>query len=607
MKRQSILLLTISVLALVPGTAWSGDKVPPLKQALGAAFLAKAELALLKGQLNRGKVYMAAAHEADPSISVFRLKVFDMMYKDFPYLNNMIPGYRSGPVAFSMDGRFVAYSTRDSVSRLDLETGELKSVGRPEIWILQIEVSPKGRFVAVCDNKGNLALCDMKRETQVGQFAFRKEEPRGLTRIRMSISQDENSIAAYYPYSDKEALYFLRTMDLSVTRTVPIILKARIPPYLWPIRFLSDGSLLVGMGGRTELVNPSTMEPIKTLAPTIGWDVDYLPDKNLLAVGGSGSIEVFNSATQEKVAEYQAASHNIVLVRFLGDGRYIAYASPKGESGIIDCTSGKPLQVFNIGRDAAVSSSRYLLLAQGKAIDLSACRPSETNLNAEMTHATRPSGSTIPEGVRKALADTSEKALSRSGRSIRLALKSKSGNLEAYGTRDGRTFIYDHGKAQVTLLITDHYRGPIDFAFLPDDSHFVRLCVTGNGMAGAVEVYSLPGGSRSTLRLEDPPVSIATAPDLRVAAILDRKNRVFLSVLPSLDTTVELLPATQTKRQIFVDRKTKTLVVKTDSSIVSYDLRKVAEDRAFPTYEEAVKLYGVSLEELEPLWSLVHY
>jgi WD40 repeat protein len=349
------------------------------------------------------------------------------------------------------------------------------------------------------------------------------------------------------------------------------------------------------------------MEPIKTLAPTIGWDVDYLPDKNLLVVGGRSRIEVFNSTTQEKVAEYQAASHNIVLVRFLAAGRYIVYASPKNESGIIDCTSGKPLHVFKIGRDAAVSSSRYLLLTQGKAIDLSACRPSETNLNAEMSHATRPSGSTIPEGVRKALADTSEKALSRSGRSIRLALKSKSGNLEAYGTWDGRTFIYDHDKAQVNLLVTDHYRSPIDFTFLPDNSHFVRLCVTGNGMAGAVEIYSLPGGSRSTLRLEDPPVSIAIAPDLRVAAILDRKNRVFLSVLPSLDTTVELLPATRTKRQIFIDQKTKTLVVKTDSDLVTYDLHKVAKDRAFPTYEEAVKLYGVSLEEFEPLRSLVHF
>jgi len=589
--------MAILLLALVPRTTWAKNQVPPLKQALGAAYLAKAELALLKGQLNRGKVYLAAAHEADPSISVFRLKAFDMMYKDFPYLNNMIPGYRGGPVAFSRDGRFVAYSTRSSVSRLDLETGELKSVGRPKVRMLQIEeLSPKGRFVAVCDNIGNLAVCDMESETLVGQFSFRKEKPRSLTKIRMSFSQDENSIAAYYPYSDKKALYFLRTMDLSVTRTVPIILKARIPPYLWPIRFLSDGSLLVGMGGRTELVDPSTMRLIKTLAPTIGWDVDYLPNKNLLAVGGSGRIEVFNTTTQEKVAEYQAASHNIVLVRFLGDGRYIAYASPKGESGIIDCTSGKPLQVFNIGRDAAVSSSRYLLLAQGKAIDLSACRPYEVNLDAEMPHATRPSGSTIPEGVRKALADTSEKALSWSGRSIRLALKSQSGNLEAYGTRDGRTFIYDHGKAQVTLLVTDHYPSPIDFTFFPDDSHFVRLCKYGNGQAGAVEAYSLPDGSRSTLHFDDPPVSIAIAPDLHVAVVLDAKNRVFLSVLPSLDAKVELLPATMTERQIFVDQKTKTLAVKTDSDIVAYDLRKVAEDRAFPTCEEACRSYGVSLD-----------
>ena len=37
MKRQSVLVLAILGLALLHGTAWFGDKVPPLKQALGAA------------------------------------------------------------------------------------------------------------------------------------------------------------------------------------------------------------------------------------------------------------------------------------------------------------------------------------------------------------------------------------------------------------------------------------------------------------------------------------------------------------------------------------------------------------------------------------------
>ena len=174
--------------------------------------------------------------------------------------------------------------------------------------------------------------------------------------------------------------------------------------------------------------------------------------------------------------------------------------------------------------------------------------------------------------------------------------------MEAFGTFDGRTFIYDHDKAQLYLLLTDHSRSPIDFAFFPDESHFVRLCRYGNGQAGAVETYSLPDGSRSKLHLDDPPVSIAMAPDLHVAAVLDRKNRVFLSVLPSLDAKVELLPATMGERQIFVDQKSKTLVVKTNSDIVSYDLRKVAKDRAFPTCEEVYGRYGVSLDgfELKP-------
>ena len=92
-------------------------------------------------------------------------------------------------------------------------------------------------------------------------------------------------------------------------------------------------------------------------------------------------------------------------MRFLTGGRYIVYASPKGESGIIDCTSGKPLQVFEIGREAAVSPNRYLLFADGKVIDLSACRPYDANLDLEMPHANRPSVSAIPESVRQAMAE----------------------------------------------------------------------------------------------------------------------------------------------------------------------------------------------------------
>jgi len=364
MKRQSILVFAILILTFLPGTVWSGDKVPTLKQALGAAYLAKAELALFKSQLNRGKVYLAAAHEADPNISVFRLKALDMMHKDFPYLNDMIPDYRGGPVAFSMDGRFVAYTTRNSIKRLDLETGELKSVGRPRMQALRIEISPKGRFVAASDNRGHLELCDMESETQVGQFSFRREEPRSLTGIRMSFSLDENSIVAYYRYSDEKAVYFLSTVDLSVIRTVTGISMG-----IGPIRFLADGFLLACPRARTALVDPFTMETTKTLAPRTGWDVDYLPDKNLLAIGTSGRIDIFDTTTLQKITEYQAASHNIVMVRFLTGGRYIVYASPKGESGIIDCNSGKSLQVFNIGREAAVSLNRYLLFADGKVID----------------------------------------------------------------------------------------------------------------------------------------------------------------------------------------------------------------------------------------------
>jgi len=56
-------------------------------------------------------------------------------------------------------------------------------------------------------------------------------------------------------------------------------------------------------------------------------------------------------------------------------------------------------------------------------------------------------------------------------------------------------------KGQVNLLITEHYRSPIDFAFLPDGNYFVCFCKYGNGRAGAIEVYSLWDGDRRTTTL----------------------------------------------------------------------------------------------------------
>lgn len=600
----SIALITILlIVSNTPKTAWAEEEVPPLQRALGSAFYAKAELALLKGQFNRGKVYLAAAHQAAPGISPLALKAMDMMHKDFPFVQEILPGHQRGPYGFSDDQRFVAFRQESTLTRLDLTTGEVKKVQiESEILLLRLNISPKGRFVVVSDNIGNLVLFDMESEKLVGTFSFQNEKPGFLQSTKMDFSPDEKTIAAYYGYSEKRAIHFLRTEDLSVAGTLPVKGHVKL------IRYLSDKSLLLGMGGQMVIADTSTIEVSKTLAPLSGWDADYLAEKNLIAVGGSGSIQVFNTETQEKVAEYQAASHNIVLVRYLAGGRYIVYASPKGESGVIDCASGKVVQVFTVGRDAAVSTGRYLLLAQGKVIDLSACRSYEGVFEAVKRYADNSRDTDIPDSVDKALAATLDKAVSKTtGHGIALVVKSDSGRLGAFSTRDGRTFIYDYDKPaqEVKMVLTDYFPKVTDLVFFPDQSHLVRLCKTGNGMAGAVEVYSLLDGKRNSLRMDDPAVSVTIVEGGRAAIILDQKNRVFLSTLPSLDCKIELLGATQISRQIHVDQQTKTLVVKTGQQIDPYDLRKVSADATIPTYNEAVKRYGISLNESEPLWPLV--
>ena len=309
-------------------------------------------------------------------------------------------------------------------------------------------------------------------------------------------------------------------------------------------------------------------------------------------------------------------------MRYLAGGRYLVYASPKAESGIIDCVSGKVIQVFDIGRYAAVSAKRHLLLAQGKAIDLSACRPYQGIFEMPKTQAVNTRDKDIPDCIGKAMEATSDKGLRKtSGRVSARVLKSYSGRFGAYGTSsDGRTFIYDYDKpgqvesvtddltritTEVKMVVTDHYRTVIDILFFEDESHLVRLCKTGNSMAGAVEVYSLSDGKRYTLKMSDPPESVKIFEDEHIAIILDKMNRVFLSTLPNLDCKIQLLGATQISRQIHVDQQTKTLAVMTGEQIDSYDLRKILPDSIIPEYEEASKRFGISLKESEPLWDLL--
>jgi len=440
----------------------------------------------------------------------------------------------------------------------------------------------------------------MEKEKLVGNFSFRKEKPRSLWRVNMSFSPDENTIAAYYEESDQEGLHFLLTEDLSLTRTMQTGSRTR------PVMFLPDGALLLGTNGRCQLADPATLEITKVLAPTTGWDVDYLPAKSLIAVGGSGSITVFNTETQEQVAEYQAASHNIVLVKFTAGARHIVYASPKGESGIIDCTTGRPIQVFSVGRDAAVSRERYLLLAEGRAIDLSSCRDHQMSMPSQPRGAEpRPD---VPEAVRDFILNTLEEQWGQHASyacMVRKTAKSFDGKLVAYGTEDGRTVICAEPNGELRLLKSRSFRRPIDLVLLAKTDGLLRLAKTGNGMAGAVELYSQTGEVRSTLRLHDPPRMVALSEEEETVAIVDEKNRVLLSAIPELEIAVELLPATRSQRQISIDSASNRLLVMTDGAVSSFDLTKVGSDRQLLTYEEAVKRYGVSLKETEPLWSLV--
>ncbi len=607
-----VLFLTasLSIISFCTDDIMASPDSNSFRCALGQAFLAKAELSFLKGQNNLGKVYLAAAFESDPGIGQLKIKAMDMMHSDFPYVEYVEPHYSHGPYAVSDNQKFVFYRSGNNIVRLDLITFETKSVSIREstIKLFNINASANGKYAVVSDNLGNMELIDVESEKIVGKFSFRKEKPESLSSIKMSFSPDATTIAAYYKNSDEPGLYFLNTSDLSLIKIEPV--KGPVSP----IRYLKNNELMLGINGNIKIVNPSTMDQIKTIAPETGLDADYLPQKNLIAVGKYESIKIYNTETLQKVNEFHGAAHNNVLVRFLADGRYLVYASPKRESGIIDCKSGKVIQKFPFGRRAAVSTYRYVLFTEEKIIELDKLRPYSEKIKYKTKTRLK-----APYAVQKALNFTAAEAMSRTGGIITATAKGQKGDLEAFATDDGRIFIYDNLRAEkenfdgdyytltseVKLLTSDRYRRTVDIEFIDNDAYLLRLAVLGNGQRGCVESYCIKSGQLKIIELFDPPTKVQIAHDLNCIFILDCQNRVLLSKIPLLEPTIELLADSEEKRDIYVDNDFNKLVVRTADRIDSYDIDRLKKTSGILSFHQAAERFNISLENVDKdLWDL---
>lgn len=596
-KSQSVLCAVLfAVLFSVAPTDVIAGSSDALRQAVSESFAAKAELFLLKGDVNRGKVYLCAAHTLNRDAGSLRLKAMDMMYPDFPFVKNAVDGYKNGPICFSPDGIWAGFIQNRKLVRLNLKTGRRKVVEHV-LYSTRMVISPKGRYVAVCDHSCNLAMYDMEEGELVWDFSFRKEDRPTGSRMHMSFSPDEKTLAAHYSGSDKGGLHFFNVEKMTFVRTMPSSIRSQIP-----VEFISDGSLLTMVDGKFKYINPDSLEVTKTLelSQKWCWSFDVLSSKNLIAVGPSNTVSVFSTETQEKAGEYQAASHNILLTKFLGEGRYILYASSKRESGIIDCESGRTVQVFNIGRDAVLLPGRDILMSEGKAIDVSACQVREMPKPVSQV-----SGRDVPDNVKAFIKENADKSKGSSFSRVSKVVKSPDGRLGVYGTKGGLTVMSEIGCESKLVKVESRYWNPVEYVFLKGDNCLLRAGRSNNGMSGAIELYSKGGEIVSSLVLRDPPVMAAVGEEQGLVVVVDKKNRVLLSTIPELDVVVELMGTTLSEREVLVDQERGILFITTEGVTSSFDLKKASKDRDLPSYREASRRFGISLKDSEPLWSLV--
>lgn len=271
-------------------------------------------------------------------------------------------------VAFSPSGKLLAIASSEPTIRLyRVDDGTLQSTlhGHTD-WVTSVVFSPDGAVVASGSWDGTIRLWNSSNGTLIQQMQVPVTP--GNATIHIAFSPD-GALLASAAYKTDVRLW--RVSDGTLLRTIPsggtavafspdssllaaegpnntIILShiqdgskvATLSGHTYNIRSLAfsfDGSILASAGSddtiRLWQVSNGTL--LHTLPTRANWDIAFSPDGQFLVSGGSngdiqrlgGNVEIWQTATGQRLRQWEASRTQIESVAFSPVGNIIASAS----------------------------------------------------------------------------------------------------------------------------------------------------------------------------------------------------------------------------------------------------------------------------------------
>jgi serine/threonine-protein kinase len=280
--------------------------------------------------------------------------------------------YASTPVAFSPDGKTVAYANANGNAVLILNVATRTPAATlplpKKLLVTSLAFSSDGRTLAIGDSDQEVWLWDTATGAHTVLSAPAYPGAEGMSNVLVAFSRDGHMLAA----ADGGAVYLWNPASHARVNSVRVPYGLNVPD-IGSIALSLDGKTLAAAGSPgffrlwnlTDHARATTLPPIPGEFPGAGDRVALSPDDKVLATAigtGSGLTYLWDVASHARVATFTDPGRNSVAdaVAFSPDGKILASAASDGSISLWDVASHARLATFtDPGRNSAADAVAF--------------------------------------------------------------------------------------------------------------------------------------------------------------------------------------------------------------------------------------------------------
>jgi WD40 repeat protein len=361
-------------------------------------------------------------------------------------------------VAFSPDGKRLAYGSGVTIRLWDVETGKQSATLKHSSWILSVAFSPDGKLLASGTERlrdGTVRLWDVQTGKHLTTF---EEHSRGVTSV--AFSPDGKRLASG-SYDNTVRLWDVQTGK-------PLATLEGHSDVVYSVAFSPDGKRLASGSGdkHVRLWDVQTGKELTTFEEHSGrvYSVTFSPDGKRLASGSlDKTIHLWDVQTGKESTTLKGHSGGVRSVAFSPDGKRLASGSWDNTVRLWDVQTRKPLATLEGHSDVVYSvafSPDGKLLASGAGDITYRVRDGEVRLWDVQTGKQSTTLKGHSRGVTSVAFSPDEKRLASGG-----------------GYNDKTVRLWDVQTKELLATLEGHSREVTSVAFSPDG----KLLASGSG------------------------------------------------------------------------------------------------------------------------------